>query len=310
MSVQPTPKTSIKLVAIDIDGTLLNSQSKLSERNEKALKTVIAKGVQVILATGKTRPSAAWIYAKLGLSAPGIFLQGQIVYDANGKVIFQQSLTPAIARQVLTFAEDRGFLMIGYSGSRILVRADHSALADGIQKYHEPQHEVVGPLQNLLDSTAFNKLMAIGEPRSITALRWQLGTQLNGSARLMQAGLSNMLEVLPPGGSKGNALKNLLKELRIPNENVLAIGDAENDMEMIQLAGIGVAVGNASAKLKEAAQYTVATNDQDGVAEALERFVLDEPKPAAEEKPAEPASAAKGTPPAATKEVKPEVKSS
>jgi Cof subfamily protein (haloacid dehalogenase superfamily) len=311
MSVQ-TPTPQIKLIAIDIDGTLLNSQNQLSERNEKALKAAIAKGVQIVLATGKTRPSADWINARLGLTAPGIFLQGQIAYDADGKVRYQQTLSPAIARQVLTFAEDRGFLMVAYSGSRILVRAANPALADGITKYHEPQYEVVGPLQNILDSVPINKLMAIGEPRSIAALRWQLSTQLNGSARLMQAGLSNMVEVLPQGGSKGNALKHLLKELKIAPENVMAMGDAENDMEMIQLAGIGVAIGNAEAKLKEAAKYTVASNDQDGVAEAIERFVLAEPKPApaaASTSPASPAATPAAKPEAKT-EAKPEVKPS
>src|SRR5215510_15091912 len=142
---EQTPTPQIKLIAIDIDGTLLNSQNQLSERNEKALKAAIAKGVQIVLATGKTRPSADWINTRLGLTAPGIFLQGQIVYDAEGKVRFQQILSPTIARQVITFAEDRGFLMVGYSGSRILVRAPHAALADGITKYHEPPYEVVGP---------------------------------------------------------------------------------------------------------------------------------------------------------------------
>jgi hypothetical protein len=83
-----------------------------------------------------------------------------------------------------------------------------------------------------------------------------------------------MLEVLPPNGSKGDALRVLLDELNIPAEQVMALGDGENDIEMLQLAGIGVAVGNASPLLKAVADQVVASNDDDGVAEAIERFVL------------------------------------
>jgi len=98
--------------------------------------------------------------------------------------------------------------------------------------------------------------------------------QVDGKGRLLQAGVSDMIEVLPPGASKGAMLKQVLKELGIPLDATLAIGDAENDVEMVQLAGVGIAMGNASAHLKEVADATVATNNQDGVAEAIERFAL------------------------------------
>ncbi len=90
-----------------------------------------------------------------------------------------------------------------------------------------------------------------------------------------------MLEILPNGASKGAALKTLIKDLGVSSESVMAIGDAENDIEMIQLAGIGVAVGNAGQAVKDAADVVVASNDADGVAEAVERYVLQtEPTPA------------------------------
>ena len=92
----------------------------------------------------------------------------------------------------------------------------------------------------------------------------------------MQAGVPTMLELLPPGSSKASALKVLLQDLKIAPENVMAMGDAENDIEMIQLAGVGVAMGQAEQAVKDAADYVTASCDQDGVAQAIERYVLTE----------------------------------
>ena len=279
---------TIQLLALDLDGTLLNDQHEMSERTEKALKAAMAQGVQVVLATGKSRNSATGLIARLGCDTPGIYLQGLATYNGDGSLRYQSTLDPLIARQVITFAEDRGFSVVAYSGVRILVRS-LSKGTEVLQKYGEPAPEVVGPLQNLLDSTPINKLMAVkmGDHRAVPALRWQLSMQLDGAARLVQAGIPDMLEILPPGASKGSALKTLLQELNIPAANVLAAGDGENDIEMVKLAGIGVAVGNASSQLKAAADHVVATNNEDGVAEAIERFVL---------RPATPEASAEGKP--------------
>lgn len=267
----------IELMTVDLDATLLNSKSEMSERNEKALKAAIDQGVRVVLATGKTRASSTALVARLGLTTPGIFLQGLAIYQPDGNITYQKTLEPEVARQVITFAEDRGYAIAAYSGSRILVRHAESWFNKLATDYHEPMPEAVGALQNILDDMPVNKVMVVkpGEPARINALRWQLERQLDGRGHLTQAMLPDMIEILPPGGSKGTALKVLLKQMGIDAANVLAIGDGENDIDMIQLAGIGVAVGNASDKLKAVADHVVASNDADGVAEAVERFVLE-----------------------------------
>ncbi len=265
--------SDIQVIAVDIDGTLLNSNHELTERTEKALRTAMEKGVQVVLVTGKTRTSARSIIDKLGLTTPGIFSQGLTVYNGDGSLRYQQVLDPDIIRRVLTFAEDRGFTAVAYSGNQLLMRAEHP-VGTLLAQYHEPMPDAIGPLQNILDEMPINKLILYGPEKRIKALRWQLSMQLNGSVTLTQAQIPEMLEVLPPGASKGAALKRLLKDMGIEPKHVLAIGDGENDLEMVALAGIGVAVGNAYDKLKETADHVVASNDEDGVAEAIERFVL------------------------------------
>jgi len=279
---QTIEKKNIKLIVVDIDGTLLNSKMELSERNEKALKAAAAMGVQIAFATGKTYNSAKHLFEKLELKAPGIFVQGLLTYDAGGSITHQQVLSTAVCRKVITFAEDRGYFLLAYSGGRILTRSVNQTIYDQMAKYHETL-EPAGSLYNILGEVPINKLVAIGEDsRAIKALRWQLNTMLDGSARVVQAGVPNMLEVLPTGVSKGSALKMLTKDLRIPADQVMAIGDAENDIEMIQFAGLGVAMGQADETVKSHAKYVAPTHDEDGVADAIEKFILPEPKPAPE----------------------------
>lgn len=266
----------IKLIAVDLDGTLLSSKHTVSERNIKALKAAAEKGVKVIVATGKTYASSTEVIKKLGITDPCIFSQGVAIYQPDGTVTHQETLDPVIARQVITFAEDRGFNVLAYSENRLLAR-NHIPFYDELHKeYGEPAVESIGALQNILGEMPVNKLIFIrkDEPQRVTALRWQLDRLLDGKARLMQTQLKDQVEILPKGASKGKALRVVLKGLDIAPENTLAIGDGENDLEMLELAGVSVAVGNADDKVKAAADHTVASNDKHGVAEAVERFIL------------------------------------
>ena len=278
--ITQTPKRDIRLIALDIDGTLLDSKHALTPRVEEAVKAAVAKGIQVVLATGKTRHSSVKLVEQLGITAPAIYLQGLVIYNADGAISHQWKLDLAVARQVITFAEDRGFMVVGFAEDRILARAHNQRLVDGFSNYHEISPEIVGPLQNILREIPINKLIAMGDPKAIKALRWQLDLQLGGKARTMQAGVPWMVEILPPGTSKGIALKQLLKELKVNPEHILAVGDAENDIEMLQLAGVGVAMGQAAQNVKDAADWVTKSCDEDGVAVALERYVLTEPETA------------------------------
>lgn len=283
------PKPQIKLVAIDIDGTLLNSKSELTPRVEKAFKAALAQGVRFVLATGKTRGSMEWLLHELG-DVPGIYNQGCVTVNGDGSVRSQQILDDKIVRQFITYAEDRGFVVALYSGGRILMRTRNTVIEDNMRHYREVAPEAVGALQNIIGTLPINKAIAMGEPRAVTALRWQMSLQVGKAARLVQAGVPEMVEILPPGASKGAALRKLAGELGIAPENILAIGDAENDIEMIQYAGLGVAMGHAHDPVKAAANEVVADHDHDGVAEALEKFVIVKPvePPKPEEKPVAP----------------------
>ena len=269
-------ENDIQLIAVDLDGTLLNSKHELSEKNALAIEQVTAKGVKVVIATGKSRHSASAIIEKFNLDTPGIYTQGILTYNGDGTLRHQQTMDVDSARQVISFAEDRGFDALIYSNDKILARKNDPK-AEELQTYGEPLPEAVGPLQNILHTIPIHKIILFGKESGINALRWQLKAQLNGQITLTRAQVEGMLEVLPANASKGKALQRLLKEMNIDPKHVLAIGDGENDSEMLETAGVSVAIGNAVESLKKIADHEVASNDKDGVAEAIEKYVLGEP---------------------------------
>lgn len=265
--------STIKLVAVDIDGTLFNSRHKITPRTTQAIRRAHAQGILIVPATGRCPSVTQDIMARLGIVAPGVFLQGLLVLDANGKVFYEQLMTALTVRQVVAFARERGLTPLIYSGSRIIVEA-LTYYANLLTPYGEPAPEVItGPLENAPDKFPVHKMLLLDEPDRISKARLEIVEAMDGQASITQA-LAIAIEILPHGASKGAGLMHLLNALDIPPENAMAIGDGENDIEMLQMAGLGVAMGNASDLLKAVADAVVATNDQDGVAEALERFVL------------------------------------
>lgn len=263
----------IRAIITDVDGTLLDSQHRLSERNERALRRAAGQGIAVILATGKSRHSAEAFIERLGLQTPGVYVQGLVVYNADGSIRHESTLDPAVVRRVYDLTAPDGYTVIAYSRDRIYMGRPRQQWINMLVGYHEPQPEPVEPFEQIIGQTPVNKVVVFAEEECIAPLRERLAAGLDGSARLVQA-VASMLEVMPAGVSKASALRSVLAELGIEPEHTLAIGDGENDVEMLRMAGIGVAVGNAAAVARAAADAVVATNDEDGVAEAVERFAL------------------------------------
>lgn len=274
-------KRDIQAVVIDLDGTLLNDKSILSDKNKEVIRKVIAQGVKVFLATGKTRASAESVIAALALDTPGVYVQGLILYNPDGSIRNQTVLDTVAARRAIQYADSEGFTVIAYCGNRLVTKTLNE-IAKGIAKFGEPMPEVLGSLLNHVATLPMHKLIiASDDKRKLRALRWQLDQQIGDQVTFTDSGVYSSLEVLPKGASKGKGVKALLTQMNILPEKVMAIGDADNDLEMLKFAGLGVAVGNASDALKAIADEVVSSNDKDGVAEALEKFVLKKEEKAA-----------------------------
>ncbi|KAG2437621.1 hypothetical protein HYH02_011260 [Chlamydomonas schloesseri] len=267
----------IRLIVTDVDGTLLDSNQQLTPEVLQAVKEARGLGVPLVLATGKARgPWTADVLPRLELDTPGVFMQGLIVYDSQGRILYERRLAEDVTRDCVALAAKLGVTLTAYCGDRILCAATDNH-TDRLLFYNEPPPEPVGDLGAAVSGSggiAVHKMIFMADQDSIDALRPAAETLLAGRASLTTA-LTGMLEVLPLGCSKGTGVSWLLDWLGVAPEHVLALGDGENDVEMLQLAGLGVAMGNAGPKARAAADVVLERdNDQGGVADAIERFVL------------------------------------
>ena len=269
----PGATPPIKLIISDVDGTLLNSSQQLTKRVEQAIAKVETAGVRFLLATGKARgPWYEAIKHRIGPCKHGVFLQGLAVYDDRGNLIYQRTLEIDVIRDVVALADSAGLTVTSYCGQRILASKVNNQ-TDRLKFYKEPDVEAVGFLPDALKDISTHKLIFMGDQSVIDRIRPEAEALFKGRASLTTA-LEGMLEVLPLNASKGHGVEWLLNHLKVDPVNVMALGDGENDIEMLKLVGLGVAMGQAKAIVKSSAKVIVGTNDEDGVAEALERFVL------------------------------------
>jgi Cof subfamily protein (haloacid dehalogenase superfamily) len=256
---------SIELVALDLDGTLLDSDGRISQRNVEAIAEVHARGVGVILATGKTYWSAVELIEKLDLLLPNVFSQGMIVREANGAIL--REIT-----NLLAYLEQQQLPFIAYNRDGLLTPVNDAYNENIYRKYGEPDPHFVGPMVGRARELHINKLL-IGDKEDLPARRVDLQRRIGHEATILQA-IPEYVEIMPQGVTKGAGVSWLLERLEIAPQALLAIGDGENDIEMLKMAGIGVAVGNAAAAVRAAADAVVSSNDNAAVAEALQRFVL------------------------------------
>jgi len=273
----------IQLVALDMDGTLLNSRSVVSPATADAIHAALGKGVMVMLATGKARVAAERALHSVGLagdglmvasSVPGIFLQGLAVYGRGGAEIPGKSLSPSVVAAAFEWAAREGVPLVSFHGDECRTLRMTLELEQLHTVYYEPLAHVMPTVAALLSGPPVKKLLFMSKPPVIDALRPEWARRLSGTGAAITQAVPSMLEVLPAGVNKGVALQSLVPSLGFTMDQVMAVGDGLNDLEMVSTAGWGVAMGNAVPQVRSSAKAVVASHDEDGVAEALSRFVL------------------------------------
>ena len=250
-----------KLIAIDVDGTLLDDDRRVSAENIQAIQSATNAGIQVVLATGRKRSSCLSILEQLGLSAPGLFVNGLHVADADGVLVKGWYLSAEIVERVNRFMLDAGYGVTGYGVDSIYT--------EQLNAYTQSGHPLAVPeLAPSLAALPLHLLITHGDYAELAPLRVRLEALLAGKAQVVMSS-PRMLEVLPLIGSKGVGLDWLAGEWGLSAENIVAIGNEENDLEMLNYAGLGVAVGNSSQLVLDSADLVVASNNESGVAEAI-----------------------------------------
>lgn len=267
-----------RMLFMDLDGTLLDDRKEITPGNRLALDQALERGHGVIITTGRPLKSAMDQARKLGMDKPGCCLiayNGAVIYDwAQEKQIFSRTLTYPVVYRVFDKVNPMGIHIQTYDEWTVLVepRCDDEA----VRRYCgliNMEHRVVGDVHTDLTE----------EPVKVLLIDYEDQTELRKVESWLRETMpeevdcffscDQYLEVVPKGMSKGEAVVMLCRMMGVPVENAVAVGDAANDLSMIAMAGIGVAMANGTDEVKAIADYvTLRDNNHDGIAEVVARF--------------------------------------
>ena len=261
-----------RLVVVDLDGTARSRRLGVTPGVREAIAAARARGVRVCVATGRMwRSAGPWIRA-LGVDPPAILYNGGQVLDfASGRTLYERRLPAAAARAALELVHrDPEVQPHLYIDDRVVVERPHP-LTDAYTADDGLTAEVVPSFESLLAADPY-KVLVIGPRERVEVLQ----RAILGAGLPVHAVQSEpvYLEILPPGVSKGEALRAMLAVLGLSATETIAIGDNWNDLEMIEAAGLGVAMGHAPEGVRAKADYVCGTAEEEGVREVIEQFVL------------------------------------
>lgn len=271
---------SIKLIAIDIDGTLINDQLEITEKTKLALQKATAQGIKVVLCTGRPMTGVHKYLDQLGINN----LADQYVISFNG-ALAQTTSGQVISEFTLPFEK-----LVDLSA--VALKADVHLLAETADAMYVLNQDIssyavyesslvslpityksIDQLNTIKNNLVISKLMITDEPAAIDDFSAKLTAPIKRAFNIVRSE-PYYLEFVNPSASKGAALASLGQELGVARTEMMAIGNAQNDESMITYAGIGVAMSNSIPSTIQLADELVADNNHDGVAEAVEKFAL------------------------------------
>jgi Cof subfamily protein (haloacid dehalogenase superfamily) len=263
-----------RLLALDLDGTLLTPGPTkiITPRAYRALHQVAARGVIIVIATGQRLPVLQDICKGLPLVAPQISDNGATTVDIHtGRIVHSKPIPRRLILPTLETLRSLGLFRVYYSPERVYVDRG----TPGAREWYRPP---VPPVIEVDDVTSLHRLScirlgAVGEAGTLRAKRQELKGRFADRLNVTQSA-SFLLDILHPQASKGSALQSITEELGISPQEVVAFGDNHNDISMLQFAGLGIAMGNATGEAQAAADYVTASNAEDGVAVAIEELIL------------------------------------
>lgn len=266
---------SYKVIVLDIDGTLVNSKKKITKKTFDVLTKVQNEGKVVVIASGRP-PQGVMPYAKkLGFDQRGGYILsyngGRITQVESGETIYNKCFPNEYLPEICEIIKDYSVTINTYENDTIVTSGN-------INRYSSAEADIIGLETNFVEDFAsyvnfkVNKCLLSGEPEDIKKLEKILKKKYEGKIDVYRSE-DFFLELVPLGVNKARSIEFLLKSLGFTRERCIACGDGYNDLTMIEYAGLGVAMGNANDDIKAAADFVTLTNDEDGVAYAIERFV-------------------------------------
>lgn len=266
-----------KLIALDMDGTLLNKNHKISKENKEAIKKAREKGTKVVLASGRPIDGLEKYLKELDL-----ITEEDYVMSFNGSLVQKVKSKEAIVKTALKGSDllylyelskelnvdIHGFSKLGCITPRMNPYSDIEGELNDI-KVHLVDFDTINPKEDII------KVMMVDEPKKLDEAMRLLPEEVFEKYNVVKSA-PYFLEFMNKETSKGTALKVLADELGLKKEEIIGVGDAGNDLDMIKYAGLGVAMGNGFEEVKAVANFITKTNEEHGVAHVIEKFILNQ----------------------------------
>lgn len=260
----------IRMIALDLDGTLLDSSRRIPPENVAAIERALARGIEVVLASGRNAASLSAYWTALGRRGPIVSSNGAYVLDREGTELHHLALSDPLRDRLLAYGQENGLHTAVYSRNRILSSRRNPWAELYESRLHNATPEQVRPED--LSRLPATKVLFVDDPGRILEHRARLGPVF-ADTTYMTISEPEYLEFLSPDANKSAGVAALAERMGIAREEVAAMGDAENDLEMVAWAGFGAAPANAIDAVKEVADRVFASNEEAGASQFIDSIV-------------------------------------
>lgn len=260
-----------KLLALDVDGTLVDHTLEITPANLAALKHALEAGIKVVLATGRMFRSAMRYVEEIGTPSPVVCYQGAVIRQPDGTLVREWALSPEAARTSVTLSRELGLHVNLYQDDNFYVEK----LGWGAERYAsvaQVEPRLVDDLMTIADGGS-TKVVFVDQHERLRQLEERVRVAFEPASRITFS-MPEFLEVIDAGVSKAAALRHVCEMYGIRADEVVAAGDAQNDRELFAYSGLAVAPQSAAAEVREAADVLVAPPGEDGIAELVDRLLL------------------------------------
>lgn len=270
--------TETKILFTDLDGTLLNDQKQISDGNLSAIREALKHGHKVVISTGRALSSAKKQAETLGLTMPGCYIiafNGSCIYDSyEKKIVFSDTIPKEYVFHLFEEAHALGIHIQTYDSTHVLTESTNADLLRYC-KNTGMAYRVVPSIQESLIDDPF-KILVVDYQQHEPLVQFQEKIRTWAENKIdSYFSCDSLLEIVPPGVSKGNAIIRLCEQLQIPLSSTISAGDADNDISMLQTTHTSVVMKNADSHMHAYATYiTEHDNNHDGVAEAIYKFMI------------------------------------
>ena len=273
-TAQKEGKLPYRAIALDLDGTLTNHEKVVTPRTRQALLQVQKENVVIILASGRPTYGIHPVAECLEIEKYGGYILsyngGKIVKAQTGEELFSQYLPDSVIPILYRYAQEKNHALLGYAGNEIITEMPDDPYVKEESRINKMNIRKVDNLLEALEPHP-TKLLMTGEPTVMLKAEEEL-VEIVGDKMSVFRSAPFFLELVPNGIDKAQSLLRLLGKINLTPADLMAFGDGYNDLSMLKLAGMGVAMANAAPEVRSEADYITLSNEEDGIAEAIRHF--------------------------------------